>query len=248
MFGVAYDSGRGRLLLFGGETYPNAGRSSDVWEWDGLKGTWSLTPAIGMPGTLNMSSAAYDPVRRRVIVHADWEGGVRTLEWDTDGGTWTNTNVGNAPRVTGSSSFVWDPCRNRGVYFGGQTGDELWDWNPTHAAGRSTRSSCPGRRRARSRRWCSTDRRAAAPCSVAGTPHRIAVRRPATAGPDLLQRSLGVDRRVCDMDAARGRRLPETVRPRMERRRLDSARARLVIFGGGSETADLDDVWEWKRQ
>src|SRR6185295_4116660 len=134
MFGVAYDSGRGRLLLFGGETYPNAGRSSDVWEWDGLKGTWTLIvlgKADYMLGVLNMSSAAYDPVRRRVVVHADWDGDARTLSWYPEARAWDDRVVSaNAPRMTGASPFVWDPCRNRGVYFGGQTGDELWEWNP----------------------------------------------------------------------------------------------------------------------
>jgi hypothetical protein len=250
MFGVAYDSGRGRLLLFGGETYPNGGRSSDVWEWDGLKGAWSLIPAIGMPGTLNNSSAAYDPVRRRVIVHADWEGGVRTLEWDIDGGTWTNINVGNAPRVTGSSSFVWDPCRNRGVYFGGQTGDELWDWNPDTRSWTQRQKFLPTPA-PRSHAALVFDTSVGRPLLFGGryaVPASPVPGAPPPPAPTYYNDLWELTGEFATWTQHEGAGFQKPYGREWSGAAWDSARARLVIFAGGSDVPDLDDVWEWTRR
>jgi len=37
-FAMAYDSGRGKIVLFGG--YAGSAVLGDTWEWDGASGTW----------------------------------------------------------------------------------------------------------------------------------------------------------------------------------------------------------------
>ena len=61
---MAYDSQRGRVVLFGG--YGDSGGLADTWEWDGS--TWvERTPATSPPARSG-HAMAYDSQRGRVVL------------------------------------------------------------------------------------------------------------------------------------------------------------------------------------
>ena len=76
--GIAYDSRRGRTVIFGG--IDANGLLGDTWAWDGTR--WSQLATAGPPPRA-MGYMAYDPRRDRIVLF----GG--RLEWPNDAGdTW----------------------------------------------------------------------------------------------------------------------------------------------------------------
>ena len=62
---MAYDSGRGRLVLFSGKG--GEGLFRDTWEWNGT--SWGeLDPADTRPSRRSTHAMAYDSVRERVVL------------------------------------------------------------------------------------------------------------------------------------------------------------------------------------
>src|SRR5260370_14021358 len=90
--GLAYDSARGKTVLFGG--LGASGFVGDTWEWDSAAGTWTLRATTG-PGARYAHAMVYDSVRRKIVLF----GGIScsfafcllgdTWEWDGAAGTWT---------------------------------------------------------------------------------------------------------------------------------------------------------------
>src|SRR5262249_5244454 len=68
---LAFDSRRGRTVLFGGQT--SSSLFADTWEWDG--GNWALqTPATGPPAR-TLHAMTYDSGRGRVVLFGGLSGG-----------------------------------------------------------------------------------------------------------------------------------------------------------------------------
>jgi hypothetical protein len=133
-FAMAYDSGRERLVLFGGD----GGRIvySDTWEWDGT--TWTqVEPAANHPSERFGPAMAYDEHRGRTVLFggASPELVVLPDTWEWDGTDWTLANAGTMhlwPRV--GHVLVYDSARERVVLFGGSNypGPQLndtWEWD-----------------------------------------------------------------------------------------------------------------------
>src|SRR6266705_3485334 len=57
---MAYDTARGRVVLFGG--YDGTSNLGDTWEWDGT--TWTQRASSGPPG----GEMVYDAARGRVVL------------------------------------------------------------------------------------------------------------------------------------------------------------------------------------
>src|SRR5918994_1538969 len=107
---MTYDSGRGRVILFGGAD--EAKVCGDTWEWDGRR--WTLVSQTG-PAPRTFPSMAYDSVRRKVVLF----GGNRVLfgrnpgevkflndTWEWDGRRWTEIKVaGPSPRAEAAIAF-----------------------------------------------------------------------------------------------------------------------------------------------
>ena len=78
---VAFDSARGRLVLFGGSRRiaDSAWTDSDeMWEWDGIR--WHMVPrTAGTPSPRRGHGLAFDPTGRRIVL----AGGVRTRPGST---------------------------------------------------------------------------------------------------------------------------------------------------------------------
>lgn len=122
---IAYDSGRGRTVLFG--------ENGETWEWDGRE--WvERTPTSGSPPPREGAALAYDSARRRVVLF----GGATATEllddtWTWDGAAWTPVTATIAPSARFVHGMAFDPAHGEIVLFGGlgaqgRLGD-TWTWD-----------------------------------------------------------------------------------------------------------------------
>jgi hypothetical protein len=120
---MAYDSARGRVVLFGGYERSTDGnvRLGDTWEWDGRR--WSLVATSG-PAARSGAAMAYDDRRRRMVLFGGRTPPALSGEtWEWDGSAWARVADGGAePRFNPVMAF--DTLAGEVVRFGGWTGHE----------------------------------------------------------------------------------------------------------------------------
>lgn len=106
---MAYDSIRGRLVLFGGTT--STGRKADTWEWDGVR--WSdVSPASSSPSPRNLHAMAYDALRNNVVLFGGDGISGRGETWTWNGASWTLESPGlsPSPRTSHAMSGPLERC------------------------------------------------------------------------------------------------------------------------------------------
>jgi hypothetical protein len=113
---VAYDSSRGRLVLFGGQTAVGIG--GDTWEYDGTN--WSRILPAASPPARTRHALAYDSVRGRTVLFGGSDNSnVRLSDtWEYDGTTWNLVPSAVAPPYA-DHAMAYDSARGRVVLFGG---------------------------------------------------------------------------------------------------------------------------------
>ncbi len=119
---MVFDSGRGVIVLHGGEDSATRQAHSDTWEFDGS--AWTRASAVASPSV--DAAMAYDPLRRRVVRYGGWQSGLsmaRTLEWD--GSVWRRGPDG--PGARHGSRLAFDAARGVMVMFGGTDGTRVFD-------------------------------------------------------------------------------------------------------------------------
>jgi hypothetical protein len=128
LFGMAYDSVRGKTVLYGG--LDATGNSiNDTWEWDGIYSNW--TQEAGIPtGGRNSFAMAYDSGRQRTVLFGGWDirlgivFAVYNDTWKRVDRNWTKiTTNSTVPAARYLHSMVYDSSRGVTVIFGG------WDFN-----------------------------------------------------------------------------------------------------------------------
>jgi len=113
--GLAYDSARKRIVLFGGY---NGGVIQDTWEYDGKN--WTQINPTTQPSARCCAAFAYDTARKRTVIF----GGCCAYfqeTWEYDGKTWAQIKPTTQP--SGRYDFdhmVYDQRRQRMVLFGGR--------------------------------------------------------------------------------------------------------------------------------
>jgi hypothetical protein len=110
---MAYDSARGRVVLFGGYSiYGNI--LADTWEWDGS--TWVQRTPARNPVARYGHAMAYDCARRRVVLF-----GADSIDstWEWDGGTWVLATPATSPPYRRDLAMAYDSGRGHVVLFGG---------------------------------------------------------------------------------------------------------------------------------
>lgn len=131
-YGAAYDTGRGRYVLFGGRSSASGGNLGDTWEFDGA--TWAqITPPVS-PSIRRWGAMAYDVVAGVTILFGGENLGTYNNEtWSWDGATWTQLSPAVSPSIRGRGRLSYDLTRDEMVYFGGRDvagalGD-TWTWH-----------------------------------------------------------------------------------------------------------------------
>jgi hypothetical protein len=127
------------VVVFGGE---NAGASlEDTWTWDRASNLWSVGYANG-PGARTAAAGAYDANRKRWVVFG---GLLRTSTGDTYLGdtweydpalkTWASISPATSPPPRAYAAVAFDSSRNKTVVFGGRgpagpaETDSVWEWD-----------------------------------------------------------------------------------------------------------------------
>lgn len=135
-FALAYDSARGRTVLFGGSS-GLFGPMSDTWEWDGTN--WVQRGTGGPPGRTR-HAMAFDAARGRTVLF----GGSRHDSypqqfgdtWEWNGTSWIEFFGVPGPNPRSEHSMTYDAVRQRTILVGGQrvigggtTYLDTWEWN-----------------------------------------------------------------------------------------------------------------------
>jgi subtilisin family serine protease len=142
---TAWDSHRGVLVVFGGQT--NSGITNETWEWNGS--SWSLRSTSG-PSPRVHSVASYDPVRQRTVLFGGRASGSTMFDetWEWDGSAWTLRSLPSRPSARSVAGMVFDSLRGRMVLFGGinssftQLGD-TWEYDGSTWVLRATGGPSP---------------------------------------------------------------------------------------------------------
>lgn len=141
---MVWEAGRGRVLLFGGDT--RGGLMDDTWEWDGHAWRPVLLPAgAPRPRPRMGHDMAYDAARGRVVLFGGY-GLSDTWEWD--GSNWkriVRPAGAHGPDARGGHALAYDAARRRVVLFGGARGvasvrGDTWTWD----GATWTRETAPG--------------------------------------------------------------------------------------------------------
>lgn len=122
---MAFDSARGRVVLFGGV---DAGFSalSDTWEWDGSN--WTQVAAVGPAGVGQM---VYDRARQRLVLVVAVGASLQTFE--RQAGAWQQVATAHVPPVLYDFAAHYDEVTERVALSGGRSASviygETWDYD-----------------------------------------------------------------------------------------------------------------------
>lgn len=128
--GMAYDTAREVLVVYGGRTNNGTRCLTDTWEWDGAAWTEFDVPGPAVCSHFVMEYAAGQVV---VVGGADEALGVHAGMWTWDGAAWTHLDV-ETPEARFHGMSAYDPAHGRLFWLGGfdinnQMVDELWGWD-----------------------------------------------------------------------------------------------------------------------
>jgi hypothetical protein len=124
---MAYDSKRGRIVIFGGFTDPALANQvalfrNDTWQWQ--NGDWSKIETATMPSPRYYSTMAYDSDRDRMVLFGGvaYKADNKTTEtlydtWEFDGTDWTKTAESGSVHV-GKPVLAYDQARKQMVLVG----------------------------------------------------------------------------------------------------------------------------------
>ena len=129
-FGMAFDSSRDRLVIFGGKSA--GGLLADTWEWDG-QSVWvervsqsGLTPAPRANHVMG-----YDHKRRQVLMFGgQTHGSILDDTWVWNGQQWRHLASDTHPTARTSAAMAYDDRSAQFVLFGGDLNStNTWIWN-----------------------------------------------------------------------------------------------------------------------
>ena len=124
-FGMAFDSGRGVAVLFGGTVASNPSMSNgETWEWSGGAGGggagWTPRPVSG-PSARYGHAMVFDSTHGVTVLFGGYGGGAYSGEtWEWDGSAWVHKSPLGSPSPRSGHAMAFDSARTRVVLFGGQ--------------------------------------------------------------------------------------------------------------------------------
>ena len=132
---MAYDSTRGKVVLFGG--YGDSYLLNDTWEWDGSN--WTLYTPATKPSVRYYHAMTYDSVRCKVVLFGGSDGSNLNDTWEWDGTNWTQRSPATTLSARSGHSMAYDSARGKVVLFGGSyyinfsnlNINDTWEWDGT---------------------------------------------------------------------------------------------------------------------
>src|SRR5262249_3087784 len=133
--GLAYDSVRNRVVLFGGFSGAQLG---DTWEWDG--NSWLQRPTPPLLWPRENLALAFDAARGRTVLFGGYTivspfvfGAYFADTWEWDGNTWFAMTPATSPPARAYHGLCYDSSRAVTVLFGGAGPTsylaDTWEWN-----------------------------------------------------------------------------------------------------------------------
>ena len=109
---MAFDSRRGVIVLFGGQT--QGGRQNDTWEWNGTQWT-NVTPPGTSPSPRNVAQMVYDSNRDVMVLYGGSAPSSLSDVWEWDGAAWTQALPSGAGPAADpfNEQLVYDSVRGR---------------------------------------------------------------------------------------------------------------------------------------
>ena len=247
---MAYDSARGRVVLFGGKD-DSGNPMDDLWEWDGSDWLGPFSPTI-RPSARCGHAMVYDSVRGFVVLF----GGLLTASalpmesdladdvWEWDGSNWSGPFAPAArPSARFSHAMAYDPVQARVVLFGGSGGvpkDDLWEWDGSAWSG-PVEPATATRPSARYSHAMAYDSARGRVVLVGGTADGI------TPKDDLWEWD-GTNWSGPIAPGVAGVNRPSARCGHAMVYESSAASLRIVLFGGSSDcggASPMDDLWEW---
>jgi hypothetical protein len=115
---MAYDKGRGVVVMFGGFNGTPPGTDyRTTYEYDGID--WVLRPTVNAPVTGYRAGIVYDDTRGRLVLYGGF--GAATAQqgtWEYDGNDWTQV-ASTGPAKSTEGFFGYLPTTGQTVHFGG---------------------------------------------------------------------------------------------------------------------------------
>lgn len=235
---MAYDSIRNVTVMFGGSDLPNSGYTNETWEWNGV--VWTLRqPTSGSPMPRNRMAMAFDSARGQVVMFGGYTGSFTDQTWVWTGSAWQAkapfpSNPKPQPRANAGMAF--DAERGNTVLFGGLLGGSLpagdtwiWDgtnWSSRYAPGPSPRTGHQ---------------------MVYDSARRVVV----LFGGDSVVPPNNLNNELWEWNGSSWSQRTITGPSPSPRSRhtltYDTARAKIVMFGGRTSTtgSPMDDTWEF---
>lgn len=138
-YGLAYDVGRQRVVLYGGSTNPGLLiTSNETWEYDGTTWRQVAQTSTANPGPRQYPGMAYHPLSGRTVLFGgiNPQTGGNSDTWLFNGTAWTlATNAGTTPAPRNAPKLAYDVARGTLLMQGGSVPasgapiDESWDWD-----------------------------------------------------------------------------------------------------------------------
>jgi hypothetical protein len=233
---MAYDGTRGRVVLFGG--YGSSGPLADTWEWNGS--TWTdRTTATRPPARYAHALAHHGGSGRTVLFGGYGAAGYLGDMWEWSGSSWVQSPAA-VPSARYAPAIVYDGARQRLVLFGGLGSAgylaDTWEWDGVvwWTGGAWVMRQPPT---VPPPRW--------SPAMAYDAARDRVVMFGGYSPPSLLADTwewvgdTWVERTPSPL-------LSVSPAPRwVHAMTYDSARERVVLFGGVSASGKLADTWEW---
>ena len=133
-YSMAYDSGTGKVIVFGGYDPKTGYGLADTWAYDPAANTWTnLNPSGDALGKRWGASMVYDPSSGKMILFGGPSGPSEiggTWAYDPAANTWTNLKPsGDVPPATIFQSMIYDARDKKVILFGG-IGADTWAYDP----------------------------------------------------------------------------------------------------------------------
>ena len=125
--GIASDTSRGQVVLFGGRAGRNLSLQADTWSWDGSN--WTLRAPAHHPSPRAAVGMAEDPRRQKIVLFG---GRTSSETWTWDGSDWTLAQPATSPPGMEDMGLAYDVRRSRVLLFGGDSNgilDDTWIWD-----------------------------------------------------------------------------------------------------------------------
>lgn len=233
--GSCWDSGRDRLVAFGGAL--GATELNTMKEWDGT--VWLTVNPTVRPSVRRRPAMVYDEARGVTVLFG---GGAafNNDTWTWNGTTWTQMTTPTAPAGRFGAAMAYDKTREVVVLFGGfvpsgQDTNDVWEWNGTTWSPRPSIGGVPIARGAHRMAYHEALQTTVL-CGGYSTPQANTLSDVWSWNGTSWSQGPNLAASICDQVFA-----------------YDPTRQRIVLFGGlritaGPVLTDLNATYEWHNQ